>query len=97
MWFSVSNPWGLFSLVEPAELERLMSAALCVAQWCTSDPLCAEHVPSNDGLTVHGAACHSCLLSPETSCERGNKYLDRSTLVPTVDQDNLAFFGASGS
>jgi len=29
---------------------------------------------------------------PETSCERGNKYLDRSVLVPTVDRAELAFF-----
>jgi hypothetical protein len=29
---------------------------------------------------------------PETSCERGNKYLDRSVLVSTVERANLAFF-----
>ena len=45
-----------------------------------------------EGLTVHAAACHSCLQSPETSCERGNKYLDRATLAPTVERENLAFF-----
>ena len=27
------------------------------------------------------AACHSCLLLPETCCEEGNRYLDRSMLV----------------
>jgi hypothetical protein len=30
------------------------------------------------------AACHACLFSAETSCERGNKFLDRSLLVNTV-------------
>src|SRR5262249_2416854 len=35
---------------------------------------------------------HSCLFLPETSCERGNKYLDRSVLVSTVETDGLAFF-----
>ena len=30
---------------------------------------------------------------PETSCERGNKYLDRSAVVQTVERTNLAFFG----
>ena len=34
----------------------------------------------------------TCRFLPETSCERGNKYLDRSVLVPTVDRVNLAFF-----
>jgi len=59
---------------------------------CASDPLCAEHHPIKDGLTLHGAACHACLFLPETSCERGNKYLDRSVLVSTVESSDLAFF-----
>jgi len=59
---------------------------------CASDPLCAEHHPGRDSLTLHGAACHACLFLPETSCERGNKYLDRSVLVSTVQQADLAFF-----
>jgi hypothetical protein len=41
---------------------------------------------------VHGAACHACLFASETSCERGNRYLDRSLLVSTVDRGDLAFF-----
>ncbi len=61
---------------------------------CTSDPLCAEHTSLDDG-TLHGAACHACLFVPETSCERGNRYLDRSVLIPTVERDNLAFFPPS--
>ena len=60
-----------------------------------SDPLCAEHHPYRDNLTLHGAACHACLFLPETSCERGNKYLDRSVLVKTVAKDSLAFFQAA--
>jgi hypothetical protein len=27
---------------------------------------------------IHGSCCHACLFAPETSCERGNRYLDRS-------------------
>ena len=41
---------------------------------------------------MHGAACHACLFLPETSCERGINYLDRSVLVSTVETDDLAFF-----
>lgn len=33
------------------------------------------------------------LFSPETSCERGNKYLDRSTLVSTFAETDKGFFG----
>jgi hypothetical protein len=48
--------------------------------------------PYRDSLTLHGAACHACLFAPETSCERGNKYLDRSVLVATVEREKAAFF-----
>jgi hypothetical protein len=61
---------------------------------CASDPLCSEHAPGGDSgpRTLHGAACHACGFAPETSCERGNKFLDRGTLVDTVSGSPLAFF-----
>ena len=68
-----------------------IAGALEAMQYCASDPLCAEHALLND-LTLHGAACHACLFAPETSCERGNRYLDRSLLIPTIDRADLAFF-----
>ncbi|MFN2134350.1 MAG: DrmB family protein [Candidatus Promineifilaceae bacterium] len=83
---------GLVSLGRPENLERHIAAALEAARLCASDPLCAEHLPSQTGRTLHAAACHACLFASETSCERGNKYLDRSLLVPTVERDDLAFF-----
>jgi hypothetical protein len=63
---------------------------------CASDPLCAEHHPHREGVTLHGASCHACLFASETSCERGNKYLDRSVLVRTFGPDQLAFFEPEG-
>lgn len=83
---------GLVSLGEPQILERHINAALESAGLCASDPTCAEHQPSQTGLSVHAAACHACMFAPETSCERGNKYLDRSVLVLTVKREDLAFF-----
>jgi len=88
---------GLVSLGEPEELVRHILAALEDAKLCASDPLCAEQSPSSQGLTLHAAACHACLLAPETSCESGNRYLDRSVLVPTVERSDLAFFGSDPS
>lgn len=85
---------GLVSLGEPSVLSMHLGQALEGIALCASDPLCAEHPPSRDALTLHGAACHACLFAPETSCERGNKYLDRSVLVPTVEREHFAFFGA---
>jgi hypothetical protein len=83
---------GLVSLGEPGVLGRHLDQALQCMRLCASDPLCAEHHPHRDSLTLHGAACHACMLLPETSCERGNKYLDRSVLVDTVERSDLAFF-----
>jgi hypothetical protein len=83
---------GLVARGEPAVLGRHLDQALEAMRLCASDPLCAEHRPFKDGSTLHGAACHACLFLPETSCERGNKYLDRSVLVSTVESDELAFF-----
>lgn len=83
---------GLVSLGEPEQLQYHIHGALTDALRCASDPLCAEHPPSRRGLTLHAAACHACLFAPETSCECGNRYLDRSLLVPTVKHEDLAFF-----
>lgn len=82
---------GLVSLGRPQELERLLRQALDRSRLCASDPLCSEHDPSRDG-TLHGAACHACLFAPETSCEMGNRYLDRSLIVPTFRVHDASFF-----
>jgi hypothetical protein len=82
---------GLVSLGSPDNLGRLVEQALERAQLCTSDPLCAEHDPMGDS-SLHGAACHACLFVAETSCERGNRYLDRTLLVPTFGQPTIGYF-----
>ena len=43
-------------------------------------------------VRLHGAACHACLFASETSCERGNKYLDRNLLVETFAGKTAPFF-----
>lgn len=83
---------GLVRLGRPDELERHIARMLESARLCASDPLCAERPPSEGGRTLHAAACHACTFASETSCERGNKYLDRALLVPTVAHSDLAFF-----
>jgi hypothetical protein len=78
-------------LGKPENLGRLVKQALERARICASDPLCIEHIPTHD-RSLHGAACHACSFVAETSCEIGNRYLDRSLLVPTLGAGNLAFF-----
>jgi len=65
--------------------------ALERAKLCSSDPLCAEHEP--DARALHGAACHACMFAAETSCQAGNRFLDRDLLVETFEPTGLAFFG----
>jgi hypothetical protein len=83
---------GLVQLGNPLNLGRQIEAALEGLRICGSDPLCSEHAPSPDGRSVHGACCHACLFSPETSCERGNRFLDRTTLVETFASKAVEFF-----
>ena len=83
---------GLVSLGEPERLGQLIRGALRDASPCNSDPLCAETVSNDDGLTLHGAACYACIFAPETSCERGNRYLDRGVLVPLLDGTTAGYF-----
>jgi hypothetical protein len=83
---------GLVSLGEPGHFGPLLRQALDRAGLCSSDPLCSEHDPRTDS-SLHLAACHACQFASETSCERGNRYLDRATLVPTYAYDDLGYFG----
>ncbi len=86
---------GLVSLAEPERLGRILDQARERACICASDPMCAEHVPSEHDPSQHGAACHACLFLPETSCECGNRYLDRSVLQATLAEEELGYFDAS--
>ena len=85
----------LGGLVQQARhIEEHLSMALNMGALCSSDPICAQHSPgeSLDERWLHGAACHSCSLIAETSCEMRNEYLDRALVVPTVDESGAAFF-----
>ncbi|KGN30538.1 hypothetical protein N802_06895 [Knoellia sinensis KCTC 19936] len=71
---------GLAALAEEARFAAVFESATSRSGWCSNDPVCAESGPSgSDGLNL--AACHACLLLPETSCEERNMYLDRVSLV----------------
>lgn len=71
---------GLCSQGTTRNLARIFASAIESAQWCSADPVCLESVASGAGAT-NMAACHSCLLAPEVSCEHQNRYLDRGTLI----------------
>jgi hypothetical protein len=83
---------GLVSLAVPDVLGRMLAQALRGGEICTSDPMCAEHLPSAEEDALHGSACHACLFAPETSCERANRYLDRALVVETFARAGLSLF-----
>lgn len=82
---------GLVELGKPENLGRLIEQSLKRAKVCSSDPLCSEHDPSED-RSLHASSCHACAFVAETSCERGNRYLDRALLVQTFECEDAFFF-----
>jgi hypothetical protein len=84
---------GLVRQGEPERLLRTLRSALQKAQWCSSDPVCIEaSAQGTDNANL--AACHGCLLVSETSCEQGNRLLDRALLVGTPSERRLGFFSS---
>ena len=77
---------GLVRLANPELLQPIIVRALSNAGWCGSDPVCRETEPEQVGDRLSGAACHSCLLLPETACEKFNRELDRLTLSGTEEE-----------
>ena len=60
---------------------QILSNALLRASDCSSDPICYN---TQDGQGVGGlslAACYSCALIPDISCEEFNCFLDRWLLI----------------
>ena len=88
---SAGSLGGLVARLDQERLDDSLREAVLRAGWCSADPLCIEAVPGgNDGRNL--AACHACVLLPETSCEHQNQLLDRVLLVGTDDQPQLGFF-----
>lgn len=85
---------GLVNLGRPEFAGPVLTRALRRMGLCTSDPTCANHCPGEQEDVLHGAACHACLFVPETSCERGNRYLERGALCGTLAGAGIAFLEA---
>ncbi|MFE2039489.1 DrmB family protein [Streptomyces sp. NPDC059477] len=90
---SAGSLGGLVAQGEPDRLDRSIRSAVRRAEWCSSDPLCVESEASGAGGT-NLAACHACVMLPETSCEHNNILLDRALLVGTPEDRELGYFAA---
>lgn len=82
---------GLVQMGQPGHLEAVIARALEKARWCSSDPVCIEsHGQGPDNCNL--AACHSCALVPETSCEEQNRLLDRGVVIGSLEKPSIGFF-----
>lgn len=82
---------GLVSQGYPDILPRIFRAAIAKVSHCSNDPVCSSSQGQGRwGLNL--AACHSCLLLPETSCEDFNNFLDRGVLIGTLEKPEIGFF-----
>lgn len=78
---------GLVSQGETKRFIKILNSAITRAKDCASDPICYN----SEGQGIGGlnlAACYSCSLLPETSCEEFNSYLDRAMLI----DDKFGFY-----
>lgn len=83
---------GLVEQSKPQNINRLFRKAIEKAKWCSSDPLCIETEHGQGFMGVNMAACHSCCMLPETSCENVNKFLDRALIVGTLTNPEMGLF-----
>jgi hypothetical protein len=82
---------GLVRLGRPERLGPVIQRALGRASWCSADPVCSEHLGGQGSKLANLAACHACILLPETSCETINQGLDRAMVVGTPEARERGF------
>jgi hypothetical protein len=79
-------------------IHNSVRSALELGLLCSNDPVCAQHDPENrqEHRHLHGAACHGCVLTAETSCEQQNDFIDRALVVKTVEELGAELFSDAG-
>jgi hypothetical protein len=85
---------GLVRQAAQGTLENIVFRAIQKAAWCSSDPVCIES-RGQGAENCNLSACHGCCLLPETSCEEGNRLLDRALLVGKPGDPDIGFFATA--
>jgi hypothetical protein len=102
IYTSGSGSGSLGGLVEQGKLQNLkiiFEDLINTVSWCSHDPACiAPPIDPDEKIRIDFqtgvlAACHSCLLLGETSCELWNQILDRVTLVGSEVDEKLKGVG----
>src|ERR1700736_5793391 len=83
---TAGNQGTLGGLVEVTRrFVRILKSALERERLCSGDPVCADHDPTtaDDDRTLHGAACHGCLLVAETrACIQLRRIVTAASCTP---------------
>jgi hypothetical protein len=82
---------GLVRIGRPELFEPVVRRAISRASWCSADPVCSEDLGGTGSRRVNKAACHACVLLPETACETINSGLDRAMIVGTPQEPQVGF------
>jgi hypothetical protein len=83
---------GLVEKGNPEYFSSIIKKSVDKAGWCSSDPLCISAENGQGFMGLNLAACYSCILLPETSCEKMNKYLDRAAIIGTLNNQDIGVF-----
>ncbi|MDW8208816.1 MAG: DUF1998 domain-containing protein [Chloroherpetonaceae bacterium] len=83
---------GLVRQGLPGRIEPVLLRALQRATWCSYDPTCMESQGQGPD-SCNLAACHGCAILSETSCENGNRLLDRAMVVGLPEDPAAGLFG----
>lgn len=73
---------GMTSLADSEILPTIVDNAMERLLTCSNDPVCSER--KFTARRHRGAACHACIMAPETSCSYQNKFLDRNLIKETL-------------
>ena len=82
---------GLVRQGYPDTFPSIFKKAIESSVTCSNDPVCSLSLgQGRDSLNL--AACYSCTLIPETSCEEFNIFLDRGMVIGTFSNYRLGLF-----
>ncbi len=82
---------GLVEMGNIDKFREILNSALEEAIFCTNDPVCSS-LEVDEENDLNGSACFACSMISETSCEFGNRLLDRSLVVPIQGSLTIPYF-----
>lgn len=93
--------WGAAAAADPRAIQSSFRSGITIEDYQLDPVVRAVQMPRANLLIADDVGLGKTietglvLLAAETSCERGNRYLDRSLLVETVEQRGVAYFNAA--